>query len=65
MKRSNQPFVVRSYPYWEKPPEEGQDLEDLEWGVMEVMSDKSLRFVKTDPDPEALKELIEQLKNKI
>lgn len=62
MKRKETPFVVRSMPYWEHPPEPGQDLHDLEWGVMEVMSDKSLRFVKTKPDPEALERLIQELK---
>ena len=57
-----EPYVVRSFPYWDTPPEPGQDLEDLEWGVMEVLSDKTMRFVRTDPDPEQLKELIKQLR---
>lgn len=55
--------VVQSFPYWVEPPQPGQDLNDIEWGVMEVLSDKSLRFVKTDPDPVELQALIESLEN--
>lgn len=59
------PYVVRSFPYWETPPEPGQDLHELKWGVMEVLSDKSLRFVDTRPDPEELEKLIEELQGKV
>ncbi len=59
------PHVVRSFPYWDTPPEPGQDLHELKWGVMEVMSDKSLRFVDTEPDKEALEKLISELQKKI
>lgn len=59
------PHVVRSYPYWESPPEPGQDLHELKWGVMEVLSDKSLRFVDTQPDKEALEALIRQLQDHV
>lgn len=53
--------VVRRFPYWTEPPEPGQDLHDLEWGIMEVLSDKTLRFVHETPDPEELENLIQQL----
>lgn len=61
MKKKAPPEVVRSFPYWQEPPAPGQDLNDIEWGVMEVLSDKTLRFVKTNPDPEELKALIASL----
>lgn len=61
MKRKETPVVVRSMPYWENPPEPGQDLNELDWGVMEVLSDGSMRFIKTDPDPHALEQLIREL----
>ena len=63
MKRKTEPTVIRSFPYWEEPPAPGQDLHDLEWGVMEVLSDKTMRFVKTEVDPVELEALIESLKN--
>lgn len=53
--------VVKSHPAWVNPPEPGQDLHDLEWGVVEVMSDKSLRFTHQKPDPDELEKLIEEL----
>lgn len=59
------PHVVRSFPYWESPPEPGQDLHELKWGVMEVLSDKTLRFVETEPDQEALEALINELQEKV
>lgn len=61
MTRKQAPHVVRSMPYWETPPEPGQDLKELEWGVMEVLSDGSMRFIRTAPDPEALAQLIQEL----
>jgi len=61
MKRKATPSVVRSMPYWATPPEPGQDLNELQWGVMEVLSDGSTRFVQTDPDPVALAQLIRDL----
>lgn len=57
--------VVRRHPAWVTPPEPGQDLHDLEWGVVEVMSDKTLRFTHEKPDPEALEKLIDELENLI
>lgn len=65
MKKKIEPEVVRSFIYWETPPEPGQDLHDIQWGVMEVLSDKSMRFIKTDPDPEELEKLIESLKGQM
>lgn len=53
--------VVKRHPSWVNPPEPGQDLHDLEWGVVEVMSDKSLRFTNEKPDPEELEQLISDL----
>lgn len=61
MKRKETPVVVRSMPYWANPPEPGQDLNELDWGVMEVLSDGSMRFIQTDPDPQALEQLIREL----
>ncbi len=63
MKKSAQ--VVRRHPAWVNPPEPGQDLRDLEWGVVEVMSDKTLRFTHEKPDLEALEKLIDELENLI
>ncbi|MGY8832511.1 MAG: hypothetical protein ACKVIS_23860, partial [Pseudomonadales bacterium] len=63
MKKSAQ--VVGRHPAWVNPPEPGQDLRDLEWGVVEVMSDKSLRFTNEKPDPEALEKLIDELEDLI
>ena len=63
MTSSKSPFVVRRIPYWENPPELGQDLRELEWGVLEVLSDNSVQFIKTQPDPIALKKLIEQIES--
>jgi hypothetical protein len=65
MKKKTEPDVVRSFIYWENPPEPGQDLHDIAWGVMEVLSDKTMRFVKTDPDPEELEKLIKSLKDQM
>lgn len=59
MRKSAQ--VVKRHPAWVNPPEPGQDLHDLEWGVVEVMSDKSMRFTSEAPDPEELEKLIEEL----
>ena len=61
MPKKDEPSVIRSFPYWRNYPEPGQDLHDLEWGVMEVLSDKTLRFVETNPDPVELQELIDRL----
>ncbi len=55
--------VVNRHPAWLNPPEPGQDLHDLEWGVVEVMSDKSLRFKHEKPDPEELEKFISELKH--
>lgn len=63
MKKKVEPEVVRSYPYWVEPPAPGQDLNEIEWGVMEVLSDKTLRFVHTNPDPKELEELIASIQN--
>lgn len=65
MKKKSEPDVIRSFPYWVEPPSPGQDLHDIEWGVMEVLSDKTLRFVQTDPDPKELEALIESLKDQL
>ena len=65
MRKKQEAKVVQSFPYWVEPPEPGQDLNDIEWGVMEVLADKSLRFVKTDPDPKELAALIESLQNEM
>lgn len=65
MKNKAIPVVVRSFPYWVEPPSPGQDLHELEWGVMEVLSNKTLRFVQTNPDPEELEALIESLKGQL
>ncbi len=65
MKRKAEPTVIRTFPYWEEPPEPGQDLHELQWGVMEVLSDKTMRFVRTEVDPEELEALIESLKSRM
>lgn len=65
MKRKQEPTVLRKFIYWEEPPAPGQDLHELEWGVMEVLSDKTMRFVKTEVDPDELEALIESLKNRM
>ena len=65
MKRKEEPKVIRTFPYWEEPPAPGQDLHELQWGVMEVLSDKTMRFVKTEVDPVELEALIESLKGRM
>ena len=56
------PTIVKSYPHWVSPPDPGQSIDSLEWGVMEVLSDKTLRFVRTNPDPKELEALLEELR---
>ncbi|QIE91180.1 MULTISPECIES: hypothetical protein [Pseudomonas] len=63
MNSSKTPHVVRRMPYWENPPEPGQDLRELQWGVLEVLSDNSVQFVKTEPDPQALQALIDEIES--
>jgi hypothetical protein len=57
--------VIKKFPHWVNPPEPNQDLHELEWGYMEVLDDKTLRFVEQAPDPDELEALIEQLQNQI
>ncbi len=61
MRKKSEPSVVHSMPYWVEPPAPGQDLRSIEWCVMEVMSDRSLRIVETNPDPDELEALIQAL----
>ena len=57
--------VVKSHPAWVNPPEPGQDLHELEWGVVEVMSDQTLRFINKKPDPVQLEKLIAELEGMV
>tara|TARA_R100000654_G_scaffold10511_1_gene23236 strand:+ start:191 stop:397 length:207 start_codon:yes stop_codon:yes gene_type:complete len=57
-----EPTIIRSYPHWVSPPDHGQSVDSIEWGVMEVLSDKTLRFVRTNPDPIELEELLKELR---
>lgn len=62
MKNSN-PYVVRRFPYWVAPPEPHETFRDIEWGVMEVLSDDTLRFVHEQPDRAELEKLIKHLES--
>jgi hypothetical protein len=57
-----EPTIVKSYPHWVSPPDSGQSVDNLEWGVMEVLSDNTLRFVRTNPDPKELEALLQELR---
>lgn len=61
--KNSSPYVVRRFPYWVAPPERHQTFRDIEWGVMEVLSDKTLRFVREQPDQAELDKLIEHLES--
>lgn len=61
MKKKSEHSVVHSFPYWVEPPAPGQDLRSIDWCVMEVLSDKTLRIVETNPDPKELEALITAL----
>jgi len=60
---TNSVYVVRSFPYWVAPPEPHENLRDIEWGVMEVLSDETLRFVRKRPNKRDLNRLIEHLES--
>ncbi|WP_175559863.1 hypothetical protein [Azotobacter beijerinckii] len=59
----NSVYVVRRFPYWVAPPEPHETFRDIEWGVMEVLSDKTLRFVHEQPDRAELEKLIKHLES--
>ncbi|AJE23806.1 hypothetical protein [Azotobacter chroococcum] len=56
-------YVVRSVPYWVAPPEPHETFRDIEWGVMEVLSDNTLRFVRKPPNKRDLEKLIQHLES--
>lgn len=61
--KNSSPYVVGSFPYWVAPPERHETFRSIEWGVMEVLSDKTLRFVRRPPDPAELEKLIQRLES--
>lgn len=53
--------VIKRFPHWVEPPVGNEDLHDLDWGIIEVLEDRTFRFLHIRPDPDDLEAMIEKL----
>jgi hypothetical protein len=48
--------LISREPWWLKPPQPGQNEQDLHWGYLEIYADGSTKFVDERPSDQELAE---------